>query len=594
MEVANKVIYYSNVLSAIVVNAESSDDPSGDLGRVQVFIPEMQPELFNKYQTYMNISGSKKSSNQLSPNYPWAYNTIDGIKNGDLVFISTVNNTNGKFVIIGKDVHTHSNGIGGSSGALEASDVAELLIRIVLFNENSIGSPPLYDNEWDSNMPLDKCDNYVTYNTTNFSIGLLQWDGSRGYELLYNIADNYADWESCWLDKSCDLFKALKNDVAMGKCNTSNHKHGRTENPDIIKSIQNMLRSDVGIATQVKYARLEMTDLVQAMIDNLGITNPAVLIYVGDFCNQYTYKSADVSSKNPVYKTLYNTASNPSSVYNSVSSSVDKIMNSYETQSSMMKDFETLHHWFQEVYSNSLSYHEPARRNRVAAYIRELYKQGILSQFSAGMTMLGNLNQATYKGITLAYPFESGISEEKTFTGEAWNGTNKYMYTCKVKMPTLYPITSLFGARSFGIHKHTGVDFGCPEGVVLYASHSGTLTIQDSKKDSYKDSKGEWHYVGGYGYHAIITFNNGNDKWEVYYGHLIRGSSRQYGYEVGKSYQIDAGQPIGQVDSTGSSTGNHLHYELRRNGKYVNPLPYLGLGDAHYPLTADMSNYLLE
>ncbi|WP_304393183.1 M23 family metallopeptidase [uncultured Clostridium sp.] len=73
------------------------------------------------------------------------------------------------------------------------------------------------------------------------------------------------------------------------------------------------------------------------------------------------------------------------------------------------------------------------------------------------------------------------------------------------------------------------------------------------------------------------------DKWSVYYGHCIEGSNQQYGI-TSSGTQVKAGQPLIQGNSTGASTGNHLHYELRRNGSKVNPLPYMGLGNAHWPL----------
>jgi murein DD-endopeptidase MepM/ murein hydrolase activator NlpD len=56
--------------------------------------------------------------------------------------------------------------------------------------------------------------------------------------------------------------------------------------------------------------------------------------------------------------------------------------------------------------------------------------------------------------------------------------------------------------------------------------------------------------------------------WEFVYGHMIEGSST---VNVGDT--VVAGQIIGRVGNTGSSTGAHLHFEIRENGIAIDPMP---------------------
>ena len=72
-------------------------------------------------------------------------------------------------------------------------------------------------------------------------------------------------------------------------------------------------------------------------------------------------------------------------------------------------------------------------------------------------------------------------------------------------------------------------------------------------------------WMGGYGNLVIISHGNGV---ETYYGHC----SKIY---VKKGQEVTAGDTIAAVGSTGYSTGNHLHFEIRKDGTQVNPQKYV-------------------
>lgn len=113
-------------------------------------------------------------------------------------------------------------------------------------------------------------------------------------------------------------------------------------------------------------------------------------------------------------------------------------------------------------------------------------------------------------------------------------------------------ITSRFGNReSIRSSGHTGLDIAAPYGTSIKAAASGTVTFAG--------------YSGGYGY--VVKMSHGNGI-ETYYGHC----SKLY---VSAGQKIEAGDVIAAVGSTGNSTGNHLHFEVRVNGSEVNPQNYL-------------------
>ncbi len=163
--------------------------------------------------------------------------------------------------------------------------------------------------------------------------------------------------------------------------------------------------------------------------------------------------------------------------------------------------------------------------------------------------------------------YVNGVEMERTIlTSETLEeATTTYMYVGTTPRPktasngyyiwptATHKITSPYGYRYiFGAYEfHLGIDLGASYGSNIRASDGGKVTYAGWK--------------GSYGKLIIITHDNGS---QTYYAHcsslLVSVGDRVY-----------QGQTIGRVGSTGNSTGPHLHFEIRINGKTVNPVNYL-------------------
>ena len=117
-------------------------------------------------------------------------------------------------------------------------------------------------------------------------------------------------------------------------------------------------------------------------------------------------------------------------------------------------------------------------------------------------------------------------------------------------LPGRYKISSLFGGRIDPINgrrdNHTGTDIPAPSGTPIYAAQEGIVTTVNRNKNS-----------SSYGYYCIINHGGG---YVTLYAHQCQVPIVNEGDTVSK------GQVIGYVGTTGRSTGNHLHFELRVNG----------------------------
>ena len=142
-----------------------------------------------------------------------------------------------------------------------------------------------------------------------------------------------------------------------------------------------------------------------------------------------------------------------------------------------------------------------------------------------------------------------------------------------VRNENLKSMVSGFGYRTDPFTKarkmHEGMDFTAKTGTPIFATGDGVVARADNT-------------ASGYGNHIVIQHGFG---YETLYGHLSR-------YNCRAGQRIKRGDVIGYVGSTGRSEGPHLHYEVHKNGKVVNPLNfyYGNISAVEYVAIAQVAN----
>ncbi len=123
--------------------------------------------------------------------------------------------------------------------------------------------------------------------------------------------------------------------------------------------------------------------------------------------------------------------------------------------------------------------------------------------------------------------------------------------------PRVHPIS---GESSF----HTGTDFAAPDGTPILAAADGTVTVAE--------------FSGGYGGLIVIEHTLNGQTVATAYGHMW-----ETGIHVQPGDTVAAGQHIGDIGSSGNSTGPHLHFEVRHggtDGEHTDPAAWLNAHDA--------------
>ncbi|WP_426020635.1 peptidoglycan DD-metalloendopeptidase family protein [Brevundimonas sp. DWR2-3-1b1] len=169
----------------------------------------------------------------------------------------------------------------------------------------------------------------------------------------------------------------------------------------------------------------------------------------------------------------------------------------------------------------------------------------------AGRTVdVGDLMYAELRGVTF-YRFKPAGAKEAQFFDA--NGKNLRSAMMRTPLQSFRRVSSSFGFRTHPISgykkMHQGIDFAAGTGTPVVAPADGVVV--------------EARRWGGYGNWLRIRHNNGLESG---YGHLSR-----YGSGIRAGQRVSQGQIVAYVGSTGASTGPHLHYELWRGGRRINP-----------------------
>jgi murein DD-endopeptidase MepM/ murein hydrolase activator NlpD len=158
-------------------------------------------------------------------------------------------------------------------------------------------------------------------------------------------------------------------------------------------------------------------------------------------------------------------------------------------------------------------------------------------------------------------PFES-VKADPTFKAlfTSWKKLDT-LQDGAIAVPSEKPVRTAAFTSGFGVRSdpflaraamHPGIDLAGPMGTPIYATADGTVL------------RAGWN-SGGYG--NLVEIDHG------------KGIATRYGHMsailVSAGQHISRGQQIGRMGSTGRSTGSHLHYEVRIDGRPVNPIPFM-------------------
>lgn len=205
-----------------------------------------------------------------------------------------------------------------------------------------------------------------------------------------------------------------------------------------------------------------------------------------------------------------------------------------------LQDYLLNHGWSQEDISSQIVYYsDTARKFKAAAQMddEDAMVKALVPLMDAGLT-----DADAYK-----------LYENRNRGGRRSKGVGES--TGKLAVPAYGSITSGFGYRSRptagASAYHEGIDIGAPMGSKVDAADGGTIVYAG--------------YSGGYGNQIVVQHSSG---MKTYYSHLSN-------IGVSPGQKVRKGQYIGNVGSTGTSTGPHLDFRVQVNGAFVNPMNYI-------------------
>ena len=124
--------------------------------------------------------------------------------------------------------------------------------------------------------------------------------------------------------------------------------------------------------------------------------------------------------------------------------------------------------------------------------------------------------------------------------------------------PVVGRMTTPYGGCTAAMCPHWGIDIAAQPGTPVLAAADGVVAVTGWDPD-------------GYGHYVVLDHGGG---WQTLYAHLQSATTSGYGMALGMA--VRQGDAIGGLGSSGASTGPHLHFEVRRDGAYIDPTRILG------------------
>lgn len=180
------------------------------------------------------------------------------------------------------------------------------------------------------------------------------------------------------------------------------------------------------------------------------------------------------------------------------------------------------------------------------------------TQLNSSLVSLNGKKSEIIQDLKALEEIEDGLLEDANKLTDIIKSLNLMVTYVGGKMTWPLPgntrLSSPFGYRIHPVYKskklHTGVDIPAAYGTKVLAAQSGTIIYAD--------------WFGGYGKAVMIDHGGGYVTLYAHNSNIL--------VKVGQ--KVKRGQTVTEVGSTGVSTGNHLHFEVRENGKYVDPIKW--------------------
>lgn len=313
-----------------------------------------------------------------------------------------------------------------------------------------------------------------------------------------------------------------------------------------------------------------LTNIKQWFVDNVIVPVRAILGIPGEGQQSFVFWQVGIDTINGVLEGLTSTVSNARSLLENIGKAIiDGIKTGWDTA------FTTLKETVEAAITGLLEW----VKNTVGSFkmptisLPTLSLPGQAATASTSGSSGGTLREGGKPGETPSevYNFlrNTGVSDADARKRSGLGGGGVFDPT---QLPAIspspwvrplagYTVTQEFGRTAFaaanpGIYPggiHTGIDLAAPTGTAVLAAQTGRVVSVA-------------HLKTGFGNHIIIDHNGVRSL----YGHLATTNTAM-------GQVVRAGELIGSVDSTGSSTGAHLHFETQVNGQPRNPRDFVGL-----------------